>query len=305
MSVENPKLSDCARGLTLNLCSNARRATLIRQKRQNKLSILYLKLGCMKHRTFTHALVRTPCENFAAGLTTQSLGVPDFALASKQYAAYLAALRACDLQVNILAGDPAYPDGQFVEDTAVIYDNLAVITQPGALSRRGEPGAIAEALTELRQTHMSGDAMLDGGDVLICEGRVLIGLSQRTNHVGASFLRDALCAVDTSLIVEFVTFSGVLHLKSGLTELSPGVLLKSPELKTEHNFAFAEVIELPIEEGYAADVLPINGQVIIPAGYPLVAALAAQHYNEVIALDMSEFAKMDGGLTCLSLLYTI
>lgn len=258
----------------------------------------------MDYRRFTHALVRTPRENMADGLTTQTFGALDFERALRQHEAYCAALRACGLCIEALPGEAAYPDGQFVEDTAVIYQDAVIITQPGAVSRRGETAAIQQALSHMRQFVMSGEATLDGGDVLICAERVLIGLSGRTNAAGARFLRDALHEMDATLRIDFVPFRGVLHLKTGVTELAPGILLKAPALITDYAFDFAEVITLPAAESYAADVLPVNGRVIIPAGYPTVADHAARCYADVIALEMHEFAKMDGGLTCLSLLYT-
>jgi dimethylargininase len=144
---------------------------------------------------------------------------------------------------------------------------------------------------------------LDGGDVLMCADRVLIGLSARTNCEGAEQLQQALQSYESSLKVDCLPFTGVLHLKSGLTELAPGVLLLSPQLKTDYRFVFAEVVQLPLAESYAADVLPINDAVIIPAGYPTVLHHAQRHYTHIFELTMSEFQKMDGGLTCLSLLF--
>jgi dimethylargininase len=144
---------------------------------------------------------------------------------------------------------------------------------------------------------------LEGGDVLFCADRVLIGLSARSNRAGAEELAAALRTVQADLRVDFVPVAGVLHLKSGLTELAPGILLRDPAFQTDFPLGFAEVIDLPPEEGHAANVLPINETVLIPRGVPSVTAYAVEHVANVIALDMSEFRKMDGGLTCLSLRY--
>lgn len=254
---------------------------------------------------FTHALARRPVKTVGQGLTTQVLGAPDAALTLKQYQAYLDALRGCGVAVEVLPGDEQLPDGHYVEDTAVIWRDLAVITQPGAVSRRNEPQAIERALSHFKRVCMSGDAHLDGGDVLFCAERVLIGLTKRTNRAGAEFLRNALCEYDASLKVDFVPVDGVLHLKSGITELAPGVLLHSPELVTDFDLTFAEVHRLPPEEGYAANVLSVNGAVFISKGFPTVRQVADKYYTQVVELEMSEFRKMDGALTCLSLRFNV
>jgi dimethylargininase len=255
------------------------------------------------HNSFNRALMRTPAPNFGDGLTTQQLGAPDYALALQQYRDYADTLRACGLDVTVLPADTAYPDGHFVEDVAVIYRDLAVITRPGAPSRQGEVSAIAEHLSSKHRVYLDDDATLEGGDVLFCADRLLVGLSKRTNRAGADRLRMALQEAEPGLRVDFVPFSGVLHLKTGLTELAPGVLVRSPEITTDYAFDFAETYLLPAVESYAADVLPVNDAVLIPTGHPVVADLASRYYTKVYTLEMSEFQKMDGGLTCLSLRY--
>jgi dimethylargininase len=255
------------------------------------------------HNSFNCALIRTPAPNFGDGLTTQQLGAPDYALALHQHELYADTLRTCGLDVTVLPADPNYPDGHFVEDVAVIYRDLAVITRPGAPSRQGEVSAIAEQLSSKRRVYIDGEACLEGGDVLFCADRVLVGLSERTDRAGAETLKRALQETESGLRVDFVPFSGVLHLKSGLTELAPGVLVRSPEIATDYAFDFAETYLLPLAESYAADVLPVNDAVLIPAGHPVIGDLASRYYTNVYALEMSEFQKMDGGLTCLSLRY--
>jgi dimethylargininase len=257
----------------------------------------------MSLNTFTHALLRYPTPNFGNGLTTQQLGAPAFSRAMQQYSAYLDALRACGLAVTTLPGDPAYPDGCFVEDTAIMFRDMVMITQPGAASRLGESASIAEALQSHNLVHMTAEGRMDGGDVLFCADRVLIGISQRTNQEGANQLRNALMDYDSSLKIDFVPFGGVLHLKTGVTELAPGVLLRSPMMTTDYPFDFAENDYLPHAEAHGANVLPINNAIMIMTGYPTVAELAENHYTNIVELPMSEFEKMDGSLTCLSLRY--
>ena len=257
----------------------------------------------MLHNHFTQAIVRTPLDNIGDGLTTQNLGAPDFELALRQYNAYIETLKLCGLQVTCLPGDPAYPDGHFVEDAAVIYGNLVEITQPGASERFGETQAVAGVLKDKHPVHMTGDGRLDGGDVLFCADRVLIGLGKRTNAAGAEQLRTAIQNYDPRAKVDFVPFDGMLHLKSGLTELAPGVILRSPELHMDYKIDFAETVVVPRAESYATNALPINNAILVIGGYPTVNELAAKHYKQVYALEMSEFQKMDGSLTCLSLRY--
>lgn len=254
---------------------------------------------------FTRALTRQPAATAAQGITTSAhLGAPDLTKMAQQYTVYLDALRTCGLDVITLPPDERFPDGHFVEDPVVIFREMAFISRPGAAARRGEETALAVNLSHLRRIYLTGEeATLDGGDVLFCADRVLIGLSERTNAAGAGQLAAALRTVQPDLGVETVAFSGVLHLKTGVTELAPGLLVLSPFLHTDHDFSFARTVTLPAGEAYAADVLPVNDTLIIPAGFPTVAELASRHYTQVMALEMSEFEKMDGGLTCLSLRY--
>lgn len=252
----------------------------------------------------TRILSRRPTPNFADGLTTQDLGQPDVDLALAQYEAYLTALRDCGLDVTVLESEANYPDGHFVEDPIIIFHDLAFVCKSGAEQRQGEAEGLLPRLANLRVIEISGDdAYMDGGDILICADRVLVGLSERTTVAGADALRKALQTVKPDIRVDTVKFEGVLHLKSGLTELVPGVLIHDPLLKTDYSLDWAEVITLPAEEGYAADTMPVNDILFLAKGYPTALAIAERYYKKFITLDMSEFQKMDGGLTCLSLRY--
>lgn len=253
---------------------------------------------------FTRALLRQPGPNFAQGLTSsRRRGAPDFALALRQHDAYAQALRDCGLDVAVLPADERFPDGHFVEDPYVIFRDLAFQCRSGARARRGEGESLKPSLAQLRQVEPPPEARIDGGDVLFCADRVLVGLSARSNVAGYEALRNALRSVAAQIRVDPVPFSGVLHLKSGLTELAPNVLIRDPALQTEYDLAWAEVIDLPPEEGYAADVMPVNDTLFIAANCPVAYEAAARVSPRVVALDLSEFVKMDGGLTCLSLRY--
>ncbi len=253
---------------------------------------------------FTRALMRRPAANFADGLTTSvHIGAPDFERALRQYADYAEALRDCGLEVTVIPADERFPDGHFVEDPFVIFRDLAFHCRSGAPARRDEGESLKPHLSHLRLVEPPADACIDGGDVLFCADRVLIGLSERTNRAGFKALRDALLSIQSDIRVDPVPFSGVLHLKSGLTELAPNVLIHDPALKTAYDLAWAEVVKLPPEEGFAADVMPVNNTLFIAANCPHAYEAAARHCQRVVTLDLSEFVKMDGGLTCLSLRY--
>ncbi|MYD08652.1 MAG: hypothetical protein F4X02_01295 [Chloroflexi bacterium] len=254
--------------------------------------------------TFTRALMRLPAANFAEGVTTAAhLGPPDYNLALEQYQNYAQALQDCGLAVTVLPADARFPDGHFVEDPFVIFGDMAFHCRSGAPSRQGEGESLKPHLSDLRIIDAPAEARIDGGDVLFCSDRVLVGVSRRTNRAGYRALRQALQTVQSEIRVDPVPFSGVLHLKSGLTELAPGVLIHDPALMTDFDLSWARVITLPPEEGHAADVLPVNGTLFVAADCPGALSAAEQHCSRVLALDMSEFVKMDGGLTCLSLRY--
>jgi dimethylargininase len=255
--------------------------------------------------SITRILARRPAHTLAAGITTQTnLGAPDVALTLRQYDAYLNALRSCGLEITVLPPDERFPDGHFVEDAAVIFRDMAFICRSGAPSRVTEGEEIAKYLRHLHLVTVQGDeGLVDGGDVLFCADRVLIGLSARTNWAGAEQLRSALRDVQANLRVDIVSFSGMLHLKSGLNQLAPGVLVRAPAMQLDYDVSFAETVVLPPEETYAANLLPINDTLLIAAGFPAVRTLAEKHYAHIIALEMAEFEKMDGGLSCLSLRY--
>ena len=253
---------------------------------------------------FTRALMRRPPPNFAEGLTTsRRLGAPDFERATRQHNSYAQALRDCGLEVKVIPADERLPDGHFVEDPFVIFRDLAFRCRSGAQTRRGEGESLKPHLSHLHIVEPPPAARIDGGDVLFCADRVLVGIGARTNCAGFNALRNALRTAKTDIRVDPVPFSGVLHLKSGLTELAPNVLIHDPALKTDVDLTWAEVIDLPAEEGYAADVMPINDALFIAANCPRAYEAATRYCPRVETLDLSEFLKMDGGLTCLSLRY--
>ena len=253
---------------------------------------------------FTRALMRRPAANFADGLTRSThRGAPNYALALQQFEAYAAALRACGLTLTIAPADERFPDGHFVEDPFVIFGDLAFRCRSGAAARRGEGDSLKPYLSQLRLVEPPPNARIDGGDVLFCADRVLVGIAERTNAAGFHALRNAILSAQPGVRIDPVPFSGVLHLKSGLTELAPNVLIRDPALRTDYDFDWAQVIVLPPDEGHAADLMPVNDTLFVAANCPAAYDAATKHCKRVETLDLGEFVKMDGGLTCLSLRY--
>jgi dimethylargininase len=250
---------------------------------------------------FTHAITRLPGENFAEGLTTANLGRPDYALILKQHHAYRHALLSLGLDVLVLPAEPEFPDGYFVEDPAIITPDLAVITRPGAPSRRGEETSLAPFLgyyyCPLRYIQAPGS--VDGGDVLMVGHHFFIGLSERTNQEGASQLARHLGAAGYTS--ETVPVAAGLHLKSSVNFVGKNTLLVTKNLSTFQGFARYEKIILDEDEEYAANTLWINDTLLMPAGFSKAHARLSALDLPILELDVSEVRKMDGGLTCMSL----
>jgi len=253
---------------------------------------------------FRRAIVRTPAANFAAGLTSVDFGKPDYDRALEQHAAYCRALENCGLTLTHLAADERYPDSTFVEDTAVLTERGAVVTRPGAESRLGEIEEIRGVLREhySRVFAIEAPGTLDGGDVCEAGGKFFIGVSQRTNAFGAAQLAAIMSALGyDATLIDIRGLSNILHLKSGLAYLSGNRMLVIDELKRLKQLSDYELIDVDSADAYAANCLPVNERVLVAAGFPKLEARLQKLGYETIALEMSEFQKMDGGLSCLSL----
>lgn len=255
---------------------------------------------------FRTAIVRPPSANFAEGLTREDLGPPDFKLALTQHERYCTALQRCGLELIRLPADARFPDATFVEDTAVLLPRCAVLTRPGAPSRAGETAAIREALSAQGVTLQAIEApgSVDGGDICEAGEHVFIGLSARTNAAGAEQLAGLLQAAGhTSSVVDVRAIDSILHLKSGLSWLGDGRLLLIDELAGDPAFAAYERVLVESDEAYAANAVRVNDWVLVAAGYRRTSARLRELGYATLELDMSEFRKMDGGLSCLSLRY--
>jgi dimethylargininase len=258
---------------------------------------------------FSQAIVRPPSANFATGLSSAGAGAPDFDKALEQHARYVHALTGCGVTVTALAPDAAFPDATFVEDTAVLTARGAVLTRPGAASRCGETASMGVHLkTVYPDLHIiEAPGTVDGGDVCEADGHFLIGLSARTNEHGAQQLQRHLRAWGYAAnTLDIRACAALLHLKSGIAYLGDGlwVLGEVPEgLLPAAGIEPREVIAASPAEAYAANCVRVNDSVLVAAGYPQLAAALVSRGCTVVPLEMSEFRKMDGGLSCLSLRY--
>jgi dimethylargininase len=206
--------------------------------------------------------------------------------------------------VFTLPADENYPDSTFVEDTAIITGRGAIITRPGAATRRGEISSIESELSKSfdRFARIQAPGTVDGGDVCEAGGHFFIGISERTNEAGASQLSRFLWERDYSS--ELIDIRGVkdnLHLKSGLSYLGQNKLVVIEALANREVFRGYEMIRIHPCEEYAANCVAINGSIIIADGFPVLKRQLTDRGFRVVSLKMSEFRKMDGGLSCLSL----
>lgn len=249
---------------------------------------------------YTRGIVRRPGRNFAGGITTAKLGKPDFGKALEQHAAYCEALIKCGVKLTVLEADDRYPDGCFVEDTAVVNSRVKVVSRPGAPTRLGEEEAIAQVLAGHGPTEaIIAPGTMEGGDILRAENHYFIGISERTNTWGANQLSAILAKHGFTTSV--IRVEAGLHLKSDIAYLGDGNFISTPVFS--HVAHPANTIILDPDEYYAANCLRVNDYLLIAKGFPKSKKKILELGYNIIELDMSEFRKMDGGLTCLSLLF--
>ena len=250
---------------------------------------------------FRNALVRQPCRNMVNGLTSAALGRPDYEKALTQHGVYVQALRSCGLNVTVLAADEAYPDSVFIEDTAVLSERVAVIARPGVSSRLDEEKAVAAVLCSHYPNleAIAAPGTLEGGDVFRAGEHFFVGISGRTNPEGARQL--AMILKNYGYSSTTVPLHNVLHLKTGLAYLENDHLLACGEFLDHPLLSGFQIIPIAPAEAYAANSVWINGRVLVPAGFPQTRKSIEALGYETLALAVSEFRKLDGGLSCLSL----
>jgi dimethylargininase len=240
------------------------------------------------------AITREVPSTVDAGLVTFQERQPvDVVRARQQHLQYCAALASLGCEVITLPADDAHPDCVFVEDTALVFDDLAVITRPGAESRRGETRVVADALAAYRPlVFVEAPATIDGGDVLVLDDRIYVGLSTRTSEDAIGQLRFL-----TRRDVIPVEVHGALHLKTAITRVSRNALLVNRAWVDVSPFTGWTLIDA--EEPNA---LLVNGGVIYPSAYPETAEALRARGIDVRTVDADELAKIEGGVTCGALL---
>jgi dimethylargininase len=252
----------------------------------------------------TLALTRAVPASIAACELTHVARAPiDLALARAQHAVYEHALAQAGCEVFRLPELPEHPDSVFVEDVAVVLDEIAIVTRPGALSRRGESESAAEALRAYRPLlALAAPATLDGGDVLVLDRTLFVGLSRRTNAAAVTQLRALLAP--HAYQVEGVQVESALHLKTAVTRVAERELLVNPRWVDARHFPSWEPIEIAASEPFAANALWVGGALIHAAAFPRTAERLRARGIAVTSVDASELAKAEGGVTCCALLVT-
>ncbi len=248
-----------------------------------------------------YAIVRPPGRSYVHCLSEDpDRETIDYGLALRQHAAYCEALAAEGVTIIALPPLEQYPDACFVEDTAVVRGEKAVVASLGAESRRGEETSVAAVLAEYKRLHhIKDNATLEGGDILQAGELVFAGISQRTCWAGAQQLADHL---ELSRY-RAVPVRGVLHLKTACTYLGRGMILATERCPWLSEFSEYRLLLVPAEEAYAANTLTVGEKVFVPRGFPRTQRMIEEHGLGVCALDISEFRKGGGGLTCLSILF--
>jgi dimethylargininase len=225
----------------------------------------------------------------------------DLDIARLQHRQYVNILKQLGCEVIELPAVADLPDSVFVEDTAVVLPEVAVITRPGAKSRRPETESIGPALSSyLDLVHVRAPATVDGGDVLVLGKKIYVGHSTRSNQEAIYQLQELLC--DFGYTVSGVELHGCLHLKSAVTRADDQTLLINKDWVDLHHFEHFDLIEVDPSEPYAANCLPIGSSIIFPAAFPKTRAKLEEQDYEIVTVDVSELAKAEGAVTCCSLI---
>jgi len=250
---------------------------------------------------FKHAIVRKPCKSFQYGITKSNLGKPNYEKSILQHSEYVRALKTCKVSVIELEPDEKYPDSTFVEDTAIVDKKFAIINNLGTKSRKGEEQIIKEVLKNFYDNLeiITYPGTLEGGDVMKVEDHYFIGLSKRTNLEGAKQFIEILGKYDYCYSI--IPLKIFLHLKTGTAYLGNNCLILSGELIDNEDFKKYKIIKVNEDEAYAANCIKLNDYVIMPKGFDTLKEKVSKYGYKIIEVEMSEFRKMDGGISCLSL----
>jgi dimethylargininase len=255
---------------------------------------------------FTHAITRRPAASIINGLRAVDTGTPSLALMGQHHADYIAALRSTGATVIELDALDAFPDSVFVEDTALCLPEGAVVMRPGAPTRLGEAAAMEPHLKALygQVRRITGPhSFIEGGDILTTEREILVGRSARTNAAGIAELT-ALVAPWGHKVREVFTPPGVLHFKTDCSLLDGETILSTARLDASGCFAGYRVIHTADGEEACANAIRFNDLVLMPAGFPRTRDTLTSAGYKVVEVGNSECAKLDGGMSCLSLRFT-
>jgi len=269
---------------------------------------LRLVLNLTTHRSyhFTHALCREPARSVTNGLRLEDLGNPDFDLLCQQHEDYIAALKIAGVTVNIMPAREPYPDSVFVEDAALILDGTAILLNPGAQSRAGEPAALIEDgarfFKSVLMPEFSGP--IDGGDILVFDDIILVGMSKRTSEAGADELAKAVEPFGYSLR-KARTPKEILHFKSHCSLLDGRTAIATESLARSGCFEGFDVVTVPEDEPQGSNVIRVNDKIIMSAEAPKTIALLKANGFDVLPVPTTEVAKIDGAVSCCSLRYSL
>ena len=251
---------------------------------------------------FTHAIVRQPAKSIIKGLRAVDLGSPDYGQMMCDHKDYVDALTSAGVAVINLTALDKFPDGQFVEDTALCLPKAVILMRPGAPSRLGEVNEIAPKLRELFEDvyEIDNPGHIEGGDILVTGKEILVGRSARTDENGVRQLSEIVIPLGY-VIREVFTPPEILHFKTDCSLLGPDEILSTKRLQASGCFDGYKVVNVADGEEAAANAIRVNDYVIMPGGFPKTKAILEGHGYKVKVINNTECAKLDGGMSCLSL----
>ena len=250
---------------------------------------------------FNSAIVRQPGRSVVNGLRSNTGPAPVFEAIIAEHRSYIAALQAAGVEVTILDALEPFPDSIFVEDPALVFGQAAILLRPGAPSRMAEARELASTLTaRFPEVLQLSDGYADGGDMLVTPDRVLIGLSTRTDEIGAANLQRLLGSIGMAGNIVKVP-RGTLHLKSDCSLVDEETILATAGIASSGLLEGYRKIVVPPDERHAANALRINDVVFVREGCPRTRELLERHGLNVVPLRVSEIARLDAGLSCMSL----
>lgn len=258
-----------------------------------------------KSTHFIHAISRTPSKSIVDGLRAVDVGAPDYDTFLGHHTDYVAALRSTGAEVTVLPALEEFPDAVFVEDSALCLQELAIVMRPGAPSRLGEAAAMKPTLEKMysKVAQIDGPGFIEGGDILVSEREILVGLSDRTTQAGVDELAEIVAPFGYSVRV-VQTPPGVLHFKTDCSLLDGNTILSTPLLDASGCFDGYEVIHTAEGESACANSIRYNDLVLMPAGFPKTRARVEEAGFTVKEIGNTEAAKVDGGLSCMSLRFS-